>query len=66
MYDLEIKTFYKSFKNSNIFLATNDMHFRYLNTIFSILLSLDYRLISVIFFPTWLLQQETMTVIYHL
>lgn len=65
-YNLEIIPFYKSFKNVNIFLANNDMHFKYLNPILSVLLLLDYRLISVLFFPTYLLQQETMKVIYHL
>lgn len=46
MYNLEIKPFYKSFKNIYIFLANNDMHFKHLNIILSIFLSLDYRLIS--------------------
>lgn len=39
MCNLEIKPFYKSFKNINIFLANNDMSFKHVNAILFILLS---------------------------
>lgn len=70
MCNLEIKPFYKSFKNVNIFLVNNDMPFKHLNAICPFCSQLDYRLISartnLISFPTYLHRQETMRVHYRL